>query len=176
MTDHPSTDFYTLGRGVLSIATFSGGAPGAYALVGNCPRLDISLTEEQLEHFSSQGGLKTKDKVVDLSVGYDLEFELDEISRVNMAKFFKGSISGPRIKALMNTGAEYALRFVSDNPVGKNFTWYFRKVKLSPAGAFGLLSDDWSKMAFKASGQSDTVNHPTSPYFDILEMTTTSTT
>ena len=175
MTDHPSTDFYTLGRGVLSIATFSGSAHGAYALVGNCPRLDISLSEEVAEHFSSQAAVKAKDKVVTLQVGYALEFDLDEISQANMAKFFQGAISGNTIQGLMNTGVEYAIQFVQDNAAGKNFTFEFHKCKLSPASAFALLGDDWSKLGFKAEGQSDKVNHASSPYFDITQMTTTTT-
>jgi hypothetical protein len=173
---HPSTDYMTLGRGIISIAEFSGGAPGAYADVGNCPRFDVTLTKEQLEHQSSRSGLKTKDLVITLSVGYSLEFELDEISQANMAKFFSGTIVGPRIRGLMDTDKDYAIKFVTADPRGlRNFTYEFHKVKLSPTSAFALIGDDWSKLGFKAEGQSDTVNHADSPYFDILQMTTTTT-
>ena len=74
------TELYTLGRGILSIAEWSGAGPGEYSDVGNCPRFEVNLTEEQLEHFSHRSGLKTKDKVVTLEVGYSLSFDLDEIS------------------------------------------------------------------------------------------------
>ena len=177
MTTSPSTDFMSLGRGKVSIAEFTGSTHGAYVRVGNCPRFDVSLTEEQLEHFDSQSGLKSKDLVLTLSVGYSLEFDLDEISKPNMAKFFLGELDGPRIRMLQATNKNYAIKFETDDPRGlKNYVYEFHKVKLSPSSGFSLIGDDWSKLSFKAEGQSDTTNHPNSPYGDILEMTTTSTT
>ena len=175
MTTSPSTQNLTLGRGKVSIAEFSGTTHGAYARVGNCTDFNATITEEKLEHEDSQSAAKAKDKSVTLKVGYDVDFVLDEISRANLAKFFKGTLTGPRIQGLTDISKEYAIKFESDNAAGPNYTYEFHKVTLSPGAAFALLSDDWSKLSFKAAGESDTVNHPESPYFDIVEMTTTTT-
>jgi hypothetical protein len=174
---HPSTDYYTLGRGLLSIAEWTGSAPGTYQDVGNCPRFDVTLSEQKLEHFSSRSGLRTKDKVVTLEVGYTINFDLDEISRENLAKFLKGTLSGSAtILGLQGADKTFAIKFVSQNPSGKNFTWEFWKVKLSPASALALIGDDWQKLSFSGEGESDVSNHPASPYFNAVLMTTTTTT
>ena len=41
-----------------------------------------------------------------------------------------------------------ALRFVSDNPKGKNRDFYFPYVKLAPDGDYALKGDDWQAMSF----------------------------
>lgn len=41
-----------------------------------------------------------------------------------------------------------ALRFISDNPKGKNRDYYFPYVKLSPDGDYILKGDDWQVMGF----------------------------
>lgn len=169
------TDYYTLGRGVLSIAEFSAGAPGTYQDVGNCPRLELTVSEEKLEHYSSRSGLRTKDKTVTLEVGYTVNFDLDEISRSNLAKFVKGSLSGVTVKGLKGTDKTYALKFVTNNATGKNYTWYFWKGTLAPESAMGLISDDWAVMSFTFEGESDDTNHLDNEYFQAMEMTTTTT-
>lgn len=41
-----------------------------------------------------------------------------------------------------------ALRFVADNPKGKNRDYYFPYVKLAPDGDYALKGDDWQSMSF----------------------------
>lgn len=41
-----------------------------------------------------------------------------------------------------------SLRFVADNPKGKNFDVYMPYVKLSPDGDYSLKGDDWQSMGF----------------------------
>ena len=170
------TELYTLGRGILSIGEWAGGSPGEYVDVGNCPRFEVNLTEEQLEHYSHRSGLKTKDKVVTLQVGYTLSFDLDEISRDNLARFVKGTVEDDTIHALQATNARFAIKFTSQNAAGENQVWEFWKVKLSPQSAFALISDDWSVLSYAGEGESDTGNHAESPFFDVVIQTTTSTT
>ena len=174
----PSTSLYALGRGILSIAEWVGETPpseGDYEDVGNSPRFEVEVTEEKLEHFSSRSGLKVKDKIVTLETGYMLNFDLDEISVANLAKFLKGTLSGSNV-ILANTALskEYGCKFISDNPVGENETWEFWKVQLSPGAAFNLISDEWSLMSFTGEGLADETGHPTSPFFTVTFATTTS--
>lgn len=172
----PSTNLYQLGRGVLSLAEFSGGAPGAYTDVGNCPAFSVEVTEEKLAHYSSRTGTKTKDKETIIETGYTLTFNLDEVSIYNLKIYLKGSTSQNKVYANQTLDREFAIRFVTDNPAGPNETWYFWKVTLSPNGPFSLIGDEWSTLAFTGEGLSDTVNHPDSSYFDVYFVTTTSTT
>lgn len=174
----PNTTLYTLGKGVLEIAIWSGAAPGAYSDVGNCPSMNVLVDEEVLEHFSSRSGAKVKDKEVTLEVGYSGEFDLDEISVANLKMFLRGTLSatGHKIHAAQALTLEYALKFTSDNAAGPNEIWEFWKAKIKPRGAFSLIGDDWSTLQFAVEGLADTANHATSPYFDVTYVTTTSTT
>jgi hypothetical protein len=177
LTSSPSTLLYQLGKGILSIGLWSGATPPAsYTDVGNCPRLEVEVTEERLAHFSSRSGTRVKDKEVVLETGYNVNFDLDEFSLANLAMFLKGTISGNVILANTVLDQEYALRFDSDNPAGPNERWEFHRCTLAPGGTLSLIGDEWAKMSFAAAGLADVANHSTSPYFTVELMTTTSTT
>ena len=176
----PSTNNYAIGKGVMSIALWSGGAPGAYEDMGNCPVVDIEPTAEWLDHFSSRQELRLKDKRIVLEAAYSLTFECDEIAAVNLNRYLMGTISGVNlVQAMQGIENEYALRFTSDNPVGPNFIWDFHKATLSPNGPMSLIGEEWMIMSFAAEGLADVGGNPDSPYFDvnmIVATTTTSTT
>lgn len=175
---HPNTSLYTLGKGKLSIALWSdndGPAEGEFTDVGNCPSFEIEPQYERLDHFSSRAGTRVKDKSVITERRYAITFDLDEISAANLAKFFMGEVSGADVYGLTNLDAEYAVRFQSDNPAGRNFTARFWKTSLAPNGALQLITDEWMAMSFTGEGLSDSANHVSSPFYTFT-FTTTSTT
>lgn len=173
----PSVDNYMIGKGSLAIAPWNGGVIGTYSDVGNCPRFDFEMTEQSIEHFSSRQGTKEQDAEVVIQTGYTVNFTLDEISVENLRMFMKATLSGTRILyANQNTSQYYALRFVSDNPTGPNTKFEFWKCKITPNGAFSLISDEFTSMSFSGKGLSDKAGHSTSPFFTATFDTTTSTT
>lgn len=172
----PSTELYTLGKGTVWIAEWSGGAPGTYRDVGNSPKFEAEVSVERLNHFSSRSGAKAKDKIATIERGYTVNFDLDEKSALNLAMFLMGTVDGNTIHALVNTDKEYAIKFKADNPAGPNDIWEFWKCNISPAGAVSLISDEWITMSYIGEGLSDTALHSSSPYFDVTGTTTTSTT
>ena len=174
--ENPSTELYTLGKGVLWIAEWSGGSPGEYRDVGNSPRFEVEILIEKLPHFSSRSGAKTKDKVVTLERGYNVNFDLDEKSAKNIALFLMGNIDGNTIHALTQTDLEYAIKFKADNPVGPNDIWEFWRCHISPSGSASLIADEWLNLSYMGEGLSDVASHSDSPYFDVTGTTTTSTT
>lgn len=176
MKDSPSTTLYQLGKGILSIADYDDACPApSYTDLGNCPRFEVEVTEEILDHFSSRSGARNLDKTVILEVGYNLAFDLDEWSKQNLQIYTKGTLTANKIKANMQLTKEYILKFVSDNPEGPNETWEFHRCKISPGGALGLISDEWGMLSYTAKGLSDAVCNSTSPYFDVTFCTTTTT-
>lgn len=176
ITPH-STSLYQLGKGTLSIGEWSGTTPpGSYTDVGNCPSLEVEVTEEKLAHYSSRTDTRLKDKEVTLETGYTVNFTLDEIALSNLKIYLKGSLSGVNvIQANTALNKEYAVKFVSNNPVGQDQTWEFWRMTLSPNGAFSLIGEDWATLAFTGEGLADTDNHASSPYFNVTYATTTST-
>jgi hypothetical protein len=93
----------------------------------------------------------------------------------NLKMFLKGTTSENVISANQALDQEFALKFVSDKPVGPNEKWEFWRCQLSPGGAFNLISDEWQALAFTGEGLADTANHATSPFFDVTYATTTTT-
>jgi hypothetical protein len=87
-----------------------------------------------------------------------------------------GTLSTNVIKGLQGANKEFAIRFVSDNPIGPNYTVNLWKCSLGPNGALKFIGDDWMVQSFSAEGLSDIVNHSDSPYFTVTMVTTTTTT
>lgn len=177
----PSTELYTLGRGILKMGIWSGSTPptdpGDYVDVGVCNKFELEVTEEKLDHFSRRGGARVKDKTVTLEAGYGVSFTLDEMSVANLKMFIRASQTGYKyLHANQVQNPEYALQFQADNAFGPNEKWSFWKVRMSPAAALGLIADDWMGLQFKAEGLADTANHSSSPFFDVEYTTTTTTT
>lgn len=178
MPESPNTDLLTLGKGVVSVAEWSGGAPGSYRDIGNAPAFNVEIIIEMLEHFTSRQSSKMKDKEVVVQRGYTLNFDLDEIGFKNLEMFLMGTKDGNTIHGLTDAGVtrEYAVKFVSNNPEGPNGTWEFWKCKIKPNGAASLIGDEWMTLPHVAEGLADTTNHATSPYFDVRYTTTSTTT
>jgi hypothetical protein len=87
MAVSPSTENYTLGKGVvffdqkdLATGMFTGERD-----LGNAPEFAFNVALEKLEHFSSRGGLKAKDKEIISQITPGVTFTLDEINVANMA-------------------------------------------------------------------------------------------
>ena len=176
MKEAHSTTLYTLGKGILYIADYDDACPTlTWRDLGNCPRLEAEVTEEKLDHFSSRSGSRNKDKIVVLETGYNVNFDLDEMSVYNLALVLRGTIvgGGNLIRANQELDKEYALRFISDNPAGPNETWIFHRVRLTPGAAINLIGDEWSAMSFNGEGLTDDECNPDSPFFDVTFCTTT---
>lgn len=90
----PNTDNYTLGKGVVYFDKIneSGVYQGERDL-GNAPAFSFNIALEKLEHFSSRGGLRAKDKEIISQITPGISFTLDEISKENMALLTLGDIT-----------------------------------------------------------------------------------
>lgn len=61
--------------------------------LGNCPGFTLTTSNEKLDHFSSTGGIRTKDKTVILQIDRTGTLTTDNISAENLALFFVGTQS-----------------------------------------------------------------------------------
>lgn len=172
----PSTELYTLGSGILYIAAFADGAPGAYEDLGNASDVSMELVLTEKEHKESRSAAKSTDKSQTIEKDYNVKFTLDEMSDANLRRWVMGTGSGSTIHGLLGTDTEYALKFKSDNASGPNRVYEFHRCKIRPDGSMALIGGDWSTLTYTAKGLKDTVNNASSPYFDITSTTTTTTT
>jgi len=78
----PNTDNYTIHRGKLFVR--DKGAT-AWRALGNAPSFSLTPNVEKYEHFSSQAGIKLKDKEITQQVSAEVSITLDEFTGANLA-------------------------------------------------------------------------------------------
>lgn len=85
---------YVVGRGRLFFGQYLRGttSPRAQLYFGNTPELSLSQSEDTLDHFSSEGGVRVKDASVTLQSDSSGSFSCDNISPENLALWFLGEV------------------------------------------------------------------------------------
>lgn len=85
----------TLGRGKLYFSLFKTGTytPEGYRYIGNTPSFSLNIQNETLDHFSSDEGVREKDKSIVLQTTSTGQLSCDDINVENLALFFFGSSS-----------------------------------------------------------------------------------
>ncbi len=78
--------------------------------------------------------------------------------------------SYPTIQASTRIVMEGLVRFRGNGEQGTNFEIVAHKVKLAVTGDIPFISDDWAQIEWEAEVLDDTVNHPNSPYMDVLDI------
>lgn len=150
---------------------------GDFVDIGNSPTFEIEPVTDKRPHVSSRQGMNYKDFNPITTLEYTLNFTLDEIAASNLNMYLLGTYdaASATIAGLQGADKEYALIFVSNNPLGPNGIGYFRKMTLAPNGPLALIGDEYLTMSYLAEGLADTANHTSSPFFDYKYLTTTTT-
>lgn len=83
---------YVVGRGRLFFGQFKTNSRVARGQLyfGNTPALSLSQSEDMLDHYSSEGGVRVKDASVSLQNDSSGSFQCDNISLANLALWFRG--------------------------------------------------------------------------------------
>ena len=92
MGQSPNTENYTLGKGIIYFNQLVGSVFQGERDLGNAPSFAFSLATEKLEHFSSRGGLRAKDKEIVSQITPSLTFTLDEINKENLSLLTLGDL------------------------------------------------------------------------------------
>ena len=124
---------YTLGRGKVHFARFKTGTtnPDGFRYIGNTPEFSLTIEAQNLDHYSSDEGIREKDDSVPLEVNRSGSLTTDNIDPQNVALFFFG-------EALVVTQAlvASALEILQDVHVGHGYK--LGSTPLNLAGAFGI--------------------------------------
>jgi len=84
----------TLGRGEIHFSLFrTGYTPDGFRYVGNTPEFSYTSNLEKLDHFSSDHGIREKDKSVVLQTDFTASLTMDDIQADNLALTMFGSAS-----------------------------------------------------------------------------------
>lgn len=147
MVTSPSTVNYQIGKGIVS---FDKGSLGSFTLLGNVPEFEWTPAVDKLDHFSSQEGIKKKDKSVVISAGATLRMVMDEVTGFNLQMLALGtptanSDGDTTIKSMELASIEGTIKFVGTNDVGLKVD-FIGKVDFTPSGSFNMISDEWNTM------------------------------
>lgn len=128
-----TTQNYTLGRGKLHFSRFKPGtqSPDGFRYIGNTPEFNLTIESENLDHFSSDYGIREKDDSVLLEVNRSGTLITDNIDPENIALFFLGSAS---VAAL--TTASGLVEQIEDVKLGHSYK--LGQSAANPAGYFGI--------------------------------------
>lgn len=120
---------YTLGRGKIEFGQFKPGTqiPRGERYFGNTPEFGISAEQENLDHYSSDEGVRKKDESVLLQLDYTGSLTTDHISPENMAIFFLGEASK------VTTVAATAVAFSFDE-IEQGLTYQLGTSDATPSG------------------------------------------
>jgi len=86
----PNPANYYIGRGILFWTRDGSGE----RLLGNCTSCQLKPAVKQLDHFSSQRGLKLKDRSVVIEANMNVIIKLDEFTADNLALALMGEEGG----------------------------------------------------------------------------------
>jgi len=153
----PNVNNYVIGKGAVYF-TPSG---GVQRHLGNVAEMEIEIAVEELEHFSSQTGTRTKDLTVVLEKSATIRLVLEEWTQRNLAMALLGTIGNDTSGAdIINIGAESSilgqLSFTAANDVGPKWDYVFPSVSFRPDGAIAPISDEWGQL--EMSGEVNAVS------------------
>lgn len=134
---------YTLGRGEVHFAQFRPGTliPRGQRYLGNTPAFSITATQENLDHYSSDRGVRIKDASVLLQLDYSGAITTDNVDADNLAYFFLGdkvtlstveTVVPSEVISQIEQGLSYQLGTSAVNPSGVRGLTAF---SLKPAAA-----------------------------------------
>lgn len=119
----------TLGRGKIYISQFLSGThtPAGFRYIGNTPSFNLTVNQSKLDHYSSEAGVRVKDRSIVTQMDIMGNLVLDDINSENLALFFFGAQSvltqtsaTAETQTFANTvqGYAYQLGATAANPTG----------------------------------------------------------
>jgi hypothetical protein len=124
---------YTLGRGEVHFSRFKSNTQDVegFRYIGNTPEFNVTIETEDLDHFSSDRGIREKDDSVPLETTRQGTLTTDDIQPENLAYFFFGSVN-----ALAVVGATVTDEQIND--VKKGYGYHLGITNARPEGATNL--------------------------------------
>jgi len=134
------TQNYTLGRGEIYFARFADAVnfvPAGERYIGNSPELSLTISQEVLDHFSSDRGIREKDASIPLQVDRTGSFSTDNIHPENVAMFFFGES-----QSVVEAGGTITSETVAPEGAEQGLYYQLGVSEARPTGAKGLIDTD----------------------------------
>jgi hypothetical protein len=146
--------------------TITGGTSSATASLSTIPTAVVGLVVAKTTSGSTY--YTSSDFTVNAGLG-QISIPLTSTITGSVTFLFgTATVTYTTISALTKLAQEGKLRFASNNPEGSQYELTAWRTQVSPDGDTALIGDDWGSMKFTAEILNDSVNHPTSPYMDLI--------
>lgn len=132
------TNNYTLGRGEIYFGRFKDDdetLPLGLRYIGNTPEFSLTISQETLDHFSSDRGIREKDESIALQVNRTGQMTTDNVIPANVALFFFGDDSTVTEAGEVVSGESVG----GDDGVEQGFYYQLGISASRPSGARGLV-------------------------------------
>lgn len=148
----PNVDNYFIGKGNVYF-TETGLAERH---LGNVPNFVMTPSLDTLEHFSSMGGIRSKDLEIILSQSITLAITLEEFTPANIALALLGTVDedavgGPTVEIFSRTSVRGAIRFDGTNLYGAQMLVKLHNVAFTPQADVGLITDELGQIELEAA-------------------------
>lgn len=144
----PFENNYTLGRGEVYFDPFIPGTQTpskSERYLGNTPEFNITFDSENLDHFSSDRGIREKDRSVILQINRTGSLITDNVSPANLALFFFGSLSALSVAAVSVSAEQVG---VTGTGVQKGMFYQLGQDATRPTGHRGIIFPGAGPTAF----------------------------
>ncbi len=146
MSTAPNTNNYSIPRGTVSFTPTG----GSLTVLGNCPQFRYTSDVTKLDHFSSQQGIRVKDRSVVTQLAATIAMVLDEINEFNLSLYLLAETGTSSMGGLTNTDLSGVLSFTGTNDIGSqvNFTGH---INFLPGGDLNMIVEsEWQTIPLNA--------------------------
>jgi hypothetical protein len=148
MPASPSTENYFIGKGNVY---FKRDGESEYRHVGNVPEFELTPEVEELEHFSSMAGTRTRDRTVVLEKSMTLRMVMEEWTIENLAVGLLGAADTDTagrdiVDIFEESRVSGEIKLIGSNEVGAKFLWHFPKVDFIPGSSISPITDEWGSI------------------------------
>jgi len=115
----------------------------------------------------------TTDYLIDQATGRLFTVEDGSIADAQAlhVDYLHDSTTYGKLSAMEDSTIEGSLRFVGNPSVGPKYEVEIWKVKIKPTGDVKWISEEWSTIEVEGEILKDAANHPTEPWFTLLDTT-----
>ena len=146
MSTAPNVNNYSVPRGTVQFTPTG----GSVTVLGNCPQFRYTSNIEKLDHFSSQVGIRVKDRSVPVQLGATIAMVLDEINEFNLSLYLLAEAGTATMGGLTNTDLAGLLEFTGTNDIGSQIT-FSGQIQFQPGGDLDLIvENDWQTIPLNA--------------------------
>ncbi len=146
MSTAPNVNNYSIPRGVCTFTPTG----GSETTLGNVTQFRYTSDVTKLDHFSSQVGIRVKDRSVVTQLGATIAMILDEINEFNLSLYLLAETGTSSLGGLTNTDLSGELEFTGTGDIGSQMT-FIGQIQFQPGGDLDLIvENDWQVIPLNA--------------------------